>query len=230
MVVATDEADTAAAVFSSGITAPHEGLLRAEALFTMFIPKIDVFDGFFRCRYGSGEWVAAIALILGGEAHVVVEFIVGGDGLFESMGNGVAFSCSHVGNPMGVHGPTCFHVAADPGFEVFFTHFFGWVNAVVHEHDAHAGFDFLIQKLDLIAKATASVGVDNAGVNTLEDGFILRPAIPVDLGIYIEATLIEGIGKQHAACTEFMFTVGVAGWASEEEDFFLSVGWRKTEK
>jgi hypothetical protein len=104
------------------------------------------------------------------------------------------------------------------------------VNAVVHEHDAHAGFDFLIQKLDLIAKATASVGVDNAGVNTLEDGFILRPAIPVDLGIYIEATLIEGIGKQHAACTEFMFTVGVAGWASEEEDFFLSVGWRKTEK
>ena len=146
-------------------------------------------------------------------------------GFLESLGNGVTFSCRHVGNPMGVHGPACFHVAADPGFEVFFTDFFGWVNAVVHEHDAHAGFDFLIQKLDLIAKATTSVGVDNAGVNALEDGFILRPAIPVDLGIYFEATLIEGIGKQHAACTEFMFAIGVAGWACEKEDFFLSVSW-----
>ena len=160
----------------------------------MLIPKIDVFDSLLRCGHGRGEWVAAIALILGGEAHVVVEFIVGGDGLLESMGNGVTFSCRHVGNPMGVHGPTCFHVSSDPWFEVFFTYFFGWVNAVVHEHDAHAGFDFLIQELDLITKATTGVSVDNAGVNALKDGFILRPTIPVDLGVDIEATLIEGIG------------------------------------
>ena len=194
MVVATDEADAAAAVFSFGVAAPHQRLVGAEALFTVLIPKIDVLDGLLGSRNSRGERVAAVALILGGEAHVVVEFIVGGDGLLKSMGNGVTFSCRHVGNPMGVHGPTCFHVAADPGFEVFFTDFFGRVNAVVHEHDAHAGFDFLIQKLDLITKATTGVGVDDAGVNALKDGFILRPTIPVDLGVDIEATLIEGIG------------------------------------
>ncbi len=81
MVVAANKADTAASILDFGITTPHESLLSAETIFAVFIPEVDVADGFFWGGCCCCQGMAAITFLFGREAHVVVKLIVGGDGL-----------------------------------------------------------------------------------------------------------------------------------------------------
>ena len=103
MVVATHEADAAAAVFSLGVTTPHECLFGAKAFLAVFIPEVDVTHCLLWGRHGGGKGMAVLAFLFSREAHVVVKLIIGGDGFLKAFGNGMTFSCRHVGNPMGIH-------------------------------------------------------------------------------------------------------------------------------
>ena len=78
------------------------------------------------------------------------------------------------------------------------------MNAVVHEHDAHTGFDLFIEKFDFFAKFATSVGINDAGVYSVENGFVFGPSVEVDLGFNICATLVESIGQKHTSGTEFV--------------------------
>lgn len=155
------------------------------------------------------------------ESHVVVPFIVYAEGP-HTAGDGMFGEVAEVSGPVGVYGPVCFEVAADPFEEGVSGGSFGDFDTVVDADHADAAFLDGLEPVEVLIKgmSATAIGVDDDGVGVIENGFVSGPAIGVNGGFDADIGGIESICEEHAACAVFVSSVAMAGTPRDEGDFF----------